>query len=58
MYHLSTQYNNWLFTVKQLKEFRTKANNDYIQRSVSPMIKIIFNLFYSYFFLIRTVRIV
>ncbi|CAF4473791.1 unnamed protein product [Rotaria socialis] len=32
---LSTQYNQWLFTVEQLKELRTKANNDYIRKSNS-----------------------
>lgn len=34
MYHLSTQYKKWLFTVEELKELRTKVNNDYVQRSV------------------------
>jgi len=32
MYHLSTQYNKWLFTVEQLKELRINANADYIQK--------------------------
>ncbi|CAF0748192.1 unnamed protein product [Rotaria sordida] len=35
MYHLSTQYNKWLFTVEELKELRTKANNDYLQKKNS-----------------------
>jgi hypothetical protein len=34
MYHLSTQYNQWLFTVEQLKELRTKANLEYVQKQV------------------------
>jgi hypothetical protein len=35
MYHLSTQYNKWLFTVEQLKELRTKTNADYVEKKVS-----------------------
>ena len=34
MYHSSTQYNRWLFTSDELKDRRTKANNEYIERKV------------------------
>jgi hypothetical protein len=34
MYHLSTQYKKWLFTVEQLKDLRTKANADYVEKKV------------------------
>lgn len=34
MYHLSTQYREWLFTAEQLKERRTKANADYVRDHV------------------------
>jgi len=39
MYHLSTQYNQWLFTVEQLKELRTKANLEYVQKQVGKKFK-------------------
>jgi hypothetical protein len=34
MYHLSTQYHQWLFTVEELKELRKKANSDYVEKRV------------------------
>lgn len=34
MYHLSTQHHEWLFTGEKLKELRTKANADYVQKQV------------------------
>lgn len=34
MYHLSTQYNQWLFTTERLKELRSKTNADYVQKRV------------------------
>jgi hypothetical protein len=34
MYHLSTQYKKWLFTVEQLKELRVKSNGDYAEKRV------------------------
>jgi hypothetical protein len=41
MYHLSTQYNKWLFTSEKLKELRTKANGDYVQKRVRKTNQII-----------------
>ncbi|CAF1129702.1 unnamed protein product [Adineta ricciae] len=35
MYHLSTQYTQWLFTVEQLKDLRAKANAEYVQKHTS-----------------------
>ncbi len=43
MYHLSTQYNKWLFTVEQLKELRTKTNAEYIQRQVGMRVRMRIN---------------
>lgn len=35
MYHLSTQCHNWLFTNEELKELRTKANADFVQKQTA-----------------------
>jgi hypothetical protein len=45
MYHLSTQYNKWLFTSEKLKELRTKANGDYVQKRVRKTNQIIIPIF-------------
>lgn len=43
MYHLSTQYHQWLFTDDQLKEIRAKTNADFVPKRVKTIVYLFFS---------------